>query len=64
MSNPFFEKYKTPHETIPFNEIRLEHFEPAFLEGIRRSEEQIELIINNPEPPTFDNTIITEQFSE
>lgn len=48
MSNPFFEKYKTPHETIPFNEIRLEHFEPAFLEGIRRSEEQIELIINNP----------------
>ena len=64
MSNPFLEKYKTPHETIPFNEIRLEHFEPAFLEGIRRSEEQIELIINNPEPPTFDNTIITVQFSE
>ena len=64
MQNPFFEKYHTPHETIPFNEIKLEHFEPAFIEGIRRSEEQIDLIINNPEPPTFDNTIITTQFSE
>ncbi len=57
-SNPFFEKYTTLHETIPFNEIRLEHYEPAFMEGIRRDDEYIDRIINNPEPPTFDNTII------
>lgn len=58
MTNPFFEKYTTPHETAPFTDIRLEHYEPAFIEGIRRDKEDIERIINNPEPPTFDNTII------
>ena len=64
MSNPFFEKYNTPHNTVPFTEIKLEHFEPAFLEGIRRDDEQIEKIINNPESPTFDNTIINEGMDE
>ena len=64
MSNPFFEKYTTPHDTVPFTEIKLEHFEPAFLEGIRRDDEQIEKIINNPESPTFDNTIINEGMDE
>ena len=56
--NPFFEPYNTPHDTIPFNKIRLEDFEEAFIEGIRRDEEQIEKTINNPAKPTFDNTII------
>lgn len=61
MTNPFFEKYTTPHETIPFDKISLEHYEPAFMEGIKRDDEEIDLIINNPEPPTFDNTIICTQ---
>ena len=56
--NPFFEPYNTPHDTIPFNKIRLEDFEEAFIEGIRRDDEQIEKTINNPAKPTFDNTII------
>ena len=56
--NPFFEPYNTPHDTAPFDRIRLEDFEEAFMEGIRRDNEQIEKIINNPEKPTFDNTII------
>ena len=56
-NNPFFHKYTTPHETVPFDKIKLEHFEPAFIEGIRRDDEHIEKIINNPEPPTFDNTL-------
>jgi len=56
--NPFFEPYNTPHDTAPFDRIRLEDFEEAFIEGIRRDNEQIEKIINNPEKPTFDNTII------
>ncbi len=56
--NPFFEHYKTPHETVPFDKIRLEDYEEAFLEGIRRDDEQIEKTINNPAEPTFDNTII------
>ena len=57
--NPFFEPYNTPHDTAPFDRIRLEDFEEAFMEGIRRDNEQIEKIINNPEKPTFDNTIIS-----
>ena len=57
--NPFFEPYNTPHDTAPFDRIRLEDFEEAFMEGIRRDNEQIEKIISNPEKPTFDNTIIS-----
>ena len=57
--NPFFEPYNTPHDTAPFDRIRLEDFEEAFMEGIRRDNEQIDKIINNPAKPTFDNTIIS-----
>ena len=59
--NPFFEDYQTPHETVPFDRIRLSDFEEAFMEGIRRDNEQIEKTINNPEKPTFDNTIINTE---
>ncbi len=56
--NPFFNKhYPTPHETPPFTDIQLEDFEPAILEGIRQDEAFVQAIIDNPEPPTFDNTI-------
>ena len=56
--NPFFLPYGTPHDTAPFDRITLEDYEEAMMEGIRRDDEQIEKIINNPEKPTFDNTII------
>ena len=62
--NPFFEPYGTPHDTAPFDRIRLEDFEEAFMEGIRRDNEQIEKTINNPERPTFDNTIINTEEDE
>ena len=55
--NPFFLSYDTPHHTVPFDRIRLEDYEEAFMEGIRRDNEEIEKIINNPEEPTFKNTI-------
>ncbi|MBQ0073216.1 MAG: M3 family metallopeptidase [Prevotella sp.] len=64
MTNPFFEKYTTPHETAPFDKVRLEDYEPAFLEGIRREKEQIDKVINCPEPPTFDNTILNPDDDE
>jgi len=57
--NPFFQPYGTPHDTAPFDRISIEDYEEAMLEGIRRDDEQIEKIINNPEKPTFDNTIIS-----
>lgn len=56
--NPFFEPYTTPHETVPFDKIKIEDYEEAFMEGIRRDDEQIEKTISNTDEPTFDNTII------
>ena len=58
-TNPFFLPYNTPHDTAPFDRIRMEDYEEAMLEGIRRDDEQIDKIVNNPAKPTFDNTIIT-----
>lgn len=61
--NPFFEKYNTPHQTVPFDKIKNEHYEPAMLEGIKLHEAEIEAIINNPEAPTFVNTIVAYEKS-
>ena len=55
--NPFFLDYDTPHGTIPFDRIRFEDYEEAFMEGIRRDKEEIEKTVNDPEEPTFENTI-------
>ena len=62
--NPFLVPYGTPHDTVPFDRIRLEDYEEAFMEGIRRDNEQIEKTINNPEKPTFDNSIINTEEDE
>ena len=56
--NPFFEPYNTPHDTVPFNRIEIGDYEEAFIEGIRRDDEEIEKLVNDPEPPTFENTIV------
>ena len=63
-ANPFLVPYGTPHDTVPFDRISMEHYEEAFMEGIRRDNEQIEKTINNPEKPTFDNTIISTEEDE
>lgn len=62
--NPFFEPYDTLHDTVPFDLIRMEDFEEAFMEGIRREDEDIANIINDPSEPTFDNTIIRNDESK
>jgi peptidyl-dipeptidase Dcp len=56
--NPFFETYKTPHQTIPFNEIKTEHYFPAFQEGMKQHVVEVDTITNNLEIPTFENTIV------
>lgn len=56
--NPFFVPYNTPHNTVPFDKITTKDYEEAFMEGIKREDEEIDAIINNPEEPTFDNTLI------
>ena len=55
--NPFFSPYNTPHGTVPFDQIKLEHYEPAILEGMAQQKAEIDAIVNNPEAPTFANTI-------
>lgn len=56
--NPFLGKYKTLHETAPFDKIKFEHYEPAFDEGMKRHEKEIDAIVNNPAAPSFENTIV------
>ena len=56
--NPFFNTYKTPFETPPFDKIKMEHYEPAFDEAIKQLDKEIEAIANNTEPATFQNTIV------
>ncbi|MGQ9643718.1 MAG: M3 family metallopeptidase [Ignavibacterium sp.] len=56
-NNPFFEEWNTPFQTPPFSKIKNEHFLPALEEGIKQQRAELDLIVNNPEPPTFYNTI-------
>ncbi len=56
--NPFFTEYTTPFKVPPFDQIRLEHFMPAIDEGIRQQEAEIQVIVENTEEPTFENTIL------
>ena len=58
-ANPFFhyKEWNTPHGTYPFNDIRPEHYMPAFEEGIKQGLADIDAIVNNPAAPTFQNTI-------
>ncbi len=55
--NPLLEKFKTPHETAPFHEIKNEHFLPAFREAIKTGETEVIAVAENNAEPTFENTI-------
>ncbi|AYY84916.1 M3 family peptidase [Chryseobacterium indologenes] len=55
--NILTEKFNTPYHSAPFSQIKNEDYLPAFKELIQRSEEEIDAIVNNPEPPTFENVI-------
>lgn len=57
-TNPFLSEFKTEFGAPPFDQIKQEHYEPAFLEGIEQQNEEIRAIIDNPEAPTFENTIV------
>jgi peptidyl-dipeptidase Dcp len=61
--NPFFSEYNTPFGVPPFNLIENDHFLPAFEEGISQQEAEIDAIVSNPEPPTFENTVAALDYS-
>ena len=56
-------KFQTKHNTAPFSQIKLEDYQPAFIENIATARAEIDAIINNPETPTFENTIVALEFS-
>lgn len=57
MNNPLLQKFDTPFNTIPFEEIKLEHYKPAIETAIELGKQEIKVIKNNPQTPDFKNTI-------
>ena len=63
MENPLLSKFETPYGVPPFELIKVEHFIPAYQEAIKQHDEEIAAIVNNPEVPSFKNTIEALEFS-
>jgi len=61
--NPFFNKYETPFGVPPFEQIKAAHYMPAYLRGMEEEQKEIKAIINNPQAPTFNNTIKALEYS-
>jgi Zn-dependent oligopeptidase len=57
------QKFNTKYDTAPFSQIKMEDYKPAFIENIASAKAEIDAIINNPEAPTFENTIEALEFS-
>ena len=56
--NPFFSEFQSPYGAPDFDRIQLADYEPAFLKGIEQQNQEIKAIVENPEAPTFENTIV------
>jgi len=61
--NPFYCKWDTPFEVPPFDKIKLDHFKPAFIKGMEEQMAEVNAIINNPEEPTFENTVKAMEYT-
>ncbi len=61
--NPFFEAYENEFGAPPFEKIKTEHYMPAFKEGIKQHQAEIEAIAESKDKPTFENTIVKMEFS-
>ena len=53
----FSKPYNTIHNVTPFDQIQVSDYEPGIMQGIKEEDDEIESIINNPDIPTFENTI-------
>lgn len=61
--NPFFSEYRTPFQTPPFAQINEQHFLPAFQKGMEQQQQEVQAIVQNPESPTFANTLEALEYS-
>jgi len=62
-NNPLLNKYNTPFGVPPFESIKLEHYQPAFTAAMAEQVKEIDAIVNNPEKPTFENTIVAVEYT-
>jgi peptidyl-dipeptidase Dcp len=62
-TNPLLVEFNTPFNVPPFDQIKPEHFEPAFIEAMKQQKLEIEAILSNNEEPTFENTILELEYS-
>jgi peptidyl-dipeptidase Dcp len=62
-NNPFFEAYKNKYGAPPFDKIKNEHYMPAFQEGIKQHQAEIDAFANNKKEPNFENTIAAMDYS-
>src|SRR5690606_36812334 len=63
MNNQLLDKFTTPFDSAPFEQIKNEHYQPAFEKAIEMAKQEIREICENPEPPTFENTIEAMEIS-
>ncbi len=63
-TNPLLTEYNTPFNVPPFDRIENKHFIPSLREGMKKQNDIIETIVNNPEAPTFENTILAYEYSD
>ncbi len=63
MENPLLTESKLPYGAPQFDKIRNEHYLPAFEQGIKEAKEEIDAIVNNPEEPTFENTVEAMEYA-
>jgi peptidyl-dipeptidase Dcp len=63
-TNPFFAASTLPYEAPPFDRIQDADYEPAFDEGMKQGLAEMRAIADNPEPPTFANTLEAMERSE
>ena len=57
-TNPLVDQPNTPYGVPAFDQVKIEHYLPAFEEAIRQNKAEVEAIINNEAEPTFENTIV------
>lgn len=63
MSNPLLKPFGTPFDSVPFEDLKTEHFKPAILQLIGNAKKEIDAIVDNPEPADFANTIAAMEYA-
>ena len=58
VENPLLAEWNTPFGIPPFEQVKLEHFMPAYVEAMAKHNAEVDSIINNADAPTFENTIV------